>query len=347
MKSLYRKLFILLLAGTILSPAMAEGNKYVQLLQKLDYGNAITYVIGHKSPDPDSVGSAIAFAELLNANGIRAVPAAAERIDNESAYALQALGLETPRILDDARDKQFILVDHSSYAHAIDYMAQARIVGILDHHGMGDVKSAEVIPVLSMPVGATGSLLCLCYQECGTEITTNVARAMLMGILSDTRNMTYNVTDLDQEAYETLLPIAGIEDTDTLYEGMSNAKMSYDGMSAEEIFNSKYKEYTAGQYHFGIGFVYASPETIAEVSAEMKQYMQEIYPESNQDYLFCMVSDSGSTWLSWVGDGSEELVRESYEEYDGGEYTIFRPATTRKLKIVPPLMKILESRNKE
>ena len=347
MKNIWRKLFILLLTGTVLLPVPAEGNKYVQLLQKPGYGDAVTYVIGHKSPDPDSIGSAIAFAELLNANGIRAVPAASERIDNESAYALQALGLETPLILDDARDKQFILVDHSSYAHAIDSMAQARIAGILDHHGIGDVKSAEVIPVLSMPVGATGSLVCLCFQECGTEITSGAARAMLMGILSDTRNMTYNVTDLDREAYETLLPIAGIEDIDVLYEGMSNAKTSYDGMTAEEIFNSKYKEYTAGPYRFGIGFVYASPETIAEVSAEMKQYMQEIYPQSSQDYLFCMVSDSGSTWLSWVGDGSEELVRESYEEYEGGEYIIFRPATTRKLKIVPPLTKVLENRNKE
>ena len=347
MKRLCRKLVFLLLTGAILSSAAAEGSQYVQLLQKTDYGSEVTYVIGHKSPDPDSIGSAIAFAELLNANGIQAVPAASERIDNESAYALQVLGLETPRILEDARDKQFILVDHSSYAHAIDSMAQARIVGILDHHGMGDVKSAEVIPVLSLPVGATGSLVCLCFQGCQTEITSSAARAMLMGILSDTRNMTYNVTDLDREAYETLLPIAGIEDINALYEGMSNAKMTYEGMTTEEIFNSKYKEYTAGPYRFGIGFVYASPETIAEVSAEMKRYMQEIYPQSLQDYLFCMVSDSSSTWLSWVGDGSEELARESYEEYDGGEYIIFRPATTRKLKIVPPLMKVLENRNKE
>ena len=60
-----------------------------------------------------------------------------------------------------------------------------------------------------------------------------------------------------------------------------------------------------------------------------------------------MVSDNDSTWLSWVGDGSDELVRESYQEYDGGEYIIFRPATTRKLKIVPPLMKVLESKNEE
>ena len=340
-----RRLAVLLLMGALVSPAAADGGKYVQLLQRIDYGDKITYVIGHKSPDPDSVGSAIAVAELLNANDIRAVPAAAERIDNESAYALQALGLEAPVILDSARDRQFILVDHSSYAHAIDGMAQSRIVGILDHHGMGDVKSAEVIPVLSMPVGATGSLVCLCFQECGTEITSGAARAMLMGILSDTRNMTYNVTDLDREAYETLLPIAGIEDPDALYEGMSGAKMSYDGMTTEEIFRSKYKEYTAGSFRFGIGFVYASPETIVEVSAEMKQYMQEIYPQSGRDYLFCMVSDSGSTWLSWVGDGAEALVREAYAEYDGGEYVIFRPATTRKVKIVPPLMNILENRN--
>ena len=346
-KRFFRSLGILLLAAGILSPAAADSNKYVQLFQKIDYGGEVTYIIGHKSPDPDAVGSAIALAELLNAIGIRAVPAASERIDNESAYALQALGLETPLILDNARDRQFILVDHSSYAHAIDDMDKARIVGILDHHGIGDVKSAEVIPVLSMPVGATGSLVCLCFQKCETEITSGAARAMLMGILSDTRNMTYNVTDLDREAYETLLPIAGIEDVDALYEGMSNAKTSYDGMTTGEIFNSKYKEYAAGPYHFGIGSVFASPETIAEVSAEMKQYMQEIYPQSSQDYLFCMVSDSGSTWLSWVGDGAEELVRECYEEYDGGEYIIFRPATTRKLKIVPPLMKVLENRKEE
>ena len=345
MKRICRGLVVLLIVALL--SAAAEGIDYSQLLKKIDYGTDVTYVIGHKSPDPDSIGSAIALAELLNAIGIQAVPATAERIDNESACALQALGLEPPQTLDDARDKQFVLVDHCSYAHAIDHLAQARIVGILDHHGMGDVKSAEVIPVLSMPVGATGSLVCLCYQACGIGITPHAARAMLMGILSDTRNMTYNVTDLDREACETLLPIAGIEDTNALYEGMKDAKTTYDGMTTEEIFDSKYKAYEAGRYRFGIASVFASPETIAEVSAEMKQYMEQIFPQSGQDYLFCMVSDSDSTWLSWAGDGAEALVRESYPEYDGGEYVIFRPATTRKLKIVPPLLEVLENRSTE
>ena len=345
MKRIGTGLVMLLLSVSVLSAAAAEGGQYSQLFQKIGYGTDATYVIGHKSPDPDSIGSAIALAELLNAIGIQAVPAAAERIDNESAFALQALGLEPPQILEDARDRQFVLVDHCSYAHAIAHMAQARIVGILDHHGMGDVKSAEVIPVLSLPVGATGSLVCLCFQACGIGISPRAARAMLMGILSDTRNMTYNVTGPDREAYETLLPIAGIEDTDALYEGMKNAKMSYDGMTLEEIFYSKYKEYEAGGCCFGIASVFASPETVADVSAEMKQYMRQIWPQSGQDYLFCMVSDSDSTWLSWVGDGADELVRECYSEYDGGEYVIFRPATTRKVKIVPPLTEVLENRS--
>ena len=345
MKRIGRGLVMLLIVALL--SAAAEGIDYSQLLKKIDYGTDVTYVIGHKSPDPDSIGSAIALAELLNAIGIQAVPAAAERIDNESAYALQALGLELPQNLDDARDRQFFLVDHCSYAHAIDHMDEARIVGILDHHGMGDVKSAEVIPVLSMPVGATGSLLCLCYRACGIEITPHAARAMLMGILSDTRNLTYNVTDQDREAFETLLPIAGIEDTDALYEGMKNAKTTYKGMTTEEVFRSKYKEYRAGAYRFGIAYVYASSETIAEVSAEMKSYMQDYLPQSGQDYLFCMVSDNGSTWLSGVGDGVDELVRECYSESDSGEYVIFRPATTRKLKIVPPLTEVLEKRSRE
>ena len=347
MKRFGRGLVMLLLAVFILSAAAEEDGQYRQLFQKIDYGTDVTYVIGHKSPDPDSIGSAIALAELLNAIGIQAVPAAAERIDNESACALQALGLEPPQTLEDARDKQFVLVDHCSYAHAIDHMAQARIVGILDHHGMGDVKSAEVIPVLSLPVGATGSLVCLCFQACGVDITPRAARAMLMGILSDTRNMTYNVTDLDREACETLLPIAGIGNVDALYESMKSAKTTYDGMTTEEIFDSKYKAYEAGQYRFGIASVFASPETIADVSAEMKQYMRQIWPQSGQDYLFCMVSDSESTWLSWAGDGADALVRECYSEYDGGEYVVFRPATTRKLKIVPPLTEVLEKRSTE
>ncbi len=346
MKRIFPALIALLLAAACVSAA-AESSIGVQMLRKMDYGTDVTYVIGHKSPDPDAIGSAIAAAELLNAIGIRAEPAAAERIDNESAFALQALGLEAPRILDDAREKQFVLVDHCAYAHAIDHMARARIVGILDHHGMGDVKSAEVIPVLSLPVGAAASQVCLCYRDCGAGITPYAARAMLMGILSDTRNMTYNVTDLDREAYETLLPIAGIEDIDGLYTGMQNAKTDYEGMTDGEIFYSKYKEYTAGPYRFGIASVSAQPGTIAEVSAGMKRYMLEIFPQSGRDYLFCMVTDNDSTWMSWAGDGAEELVRESYPEYDGGEYVVFTPAVTRKLKIVPPLITILESRSAE
>ena len=319
-------------------------NYYTQLLHKFDYGEDTTYVIGHKSPDPDSIGSAIALAELLNNTGIKAVAAVSERIDRESEYALEYLSIEKPVIMDNAQDKQFFLVDHSSYAQALDNMDKARIVGIIDHHGMGDVKSPEVIPVFSMPVGATGSLICLCYRECNIEISKNAARAMLMSILSDTRNMTYNITGIDKEAYEYLLPIAEIDNIETLYSGMEEAKNSYEGMTTKEIFDSKYKEYVAGNYHFGIGSVFATKDTIEEVSETMREYIQEACKESDQDFLFCMVSDENSTWLSFAGEGSEELVRESYEEYEGGNYVKFIPATSRKIKIAPPLIKILENR---
>ena len=47
------------------------------------------YVVGHKSPDTDSVTSAITYANLKNAMGMKdVVPAAAGDINNETKFLL-------------------------------------------------------------------------------------------------------------------------------------------------------------------------------------------------------------------------------------------------------------------
>ena len=51
----------LALAGSCLA-AGSETALFADVLCSIDYGNEVTYVIGHKSPDADSIGSAIAYA---------------------------------------------------------------------------------------------------------------------------------------------------------------------------------------------------------------------------------------------------------------------------------------------
>ncbi|HOP67175.1 MAG TPA: putative manganese-dependent inorganic diphosphatase [Methanoregulaceae archaeon] len=55
------------------------------------------YVIGHKQPDTDSIGSVIGYAELLNSREPgRYIAACCGEVNAESAYALSRFGMDTP-----------------------------------------------------------------------------------------------------------------------------------------------------------------------------------------------------------------------------------------------------------
>ena len=324
--------------------AMAEGNIYRDLLLAEDYGEDITYVIGHKSPDSDTVGSAIAYAYLLNAIGIQAEPAVSSTVNNETAYALAAFGMETPQIIDTADGRQFVLVDHSAYSQAIDGMENARVVGIVDHHGIGDVINTEMINVRSAPVGATATLVFQMYRECGVEIPRDMARVMLMSILSDTRNMTKNVTEFDRIAYDQLREIAETE-ADALYQGMAEAKMSYEDMTDAEIFFSDYKEYEEAGIRFGAASLDATGE---DAVWQLADRMMAVMDESDEglNMLFTIIKNKGEgeylTYIIAHGEGAAEVLQSAFGNYDGEKYFASKEDLSRKKDIVPAICEVLK-----
>ncbi len=332
----------LLLASSCLG-AGAETSLLANILRGIDYGDEVTYVIGHKSPDADTIGSAIAYAWLMRRLGINAKAAATAKANRETQYALDYLGMDQPEILSDAAGRQFVLVDHSEYSQALDGMKDARVVGIVDHHGIGDIRNTQRIAVISLPVGATASIIYKMYLDCGVDIPVDMARVLFISILSDTKGMTSNVTPLDREAYDSLLTAARIDDVGALYDGMRKAKTSFDGMTASEIFLSDYKEYVAGETEFGIGSVFTeTEESLAELTEMIEAEFPSIYASGGQDMLFCLVSTDETTWMTWYGEGAEKAVRNSFPEYDGGGRLVFVPKASRKENIVPPLTAALE-----
>ena len=323
--------------------AEAEASLLADILCSIDYGDEVTYIIGHKSPDADTVGSAIAYAWLLQKLGINAKAAATAAVNRETQYALDLFGMEQPEILSDAVGKQFVLVDHSEYSQALDGMKDARVVGIIDHHGIGDIRNTQRIAVISLPVGATASIIYQMYLDCNVDIPRDMACVMLMSILSDTKGMTSNVTQLDHEACDSLQAIAEIEDIGVLYEGMKREKTSFAGMTASEIFHSDYKEYLAGEVTFGISSIYTeTEESLVELTEMMEAELPSIHAFGSVDMLFCMISTDETTWMIWYGEGVERAVRDSFPEYDGGSRMIFIPKVSRKGDIVPPLTDTLE-----
>ncbi|NQU66022.1 MAG: DHH family phosphoesterase, partial [SAR324 cluster bacterium] len=117
------------------------------------------YVVGHKSPDTDSVTSAIAYAGLKKALGMDAIPASQGELNPETKMVLDKFGFSAPEHLMDASGKQVILVDHGDLAQAPDNLSEGELVELVDHHKIGDITTNSPIFFYTKPVGCTGTVL--------------------------------------------------------------------------------------------------------------------------------------------------------------------------------------------
>ena len=336
-----------------------ETNLNIQLnrsdLKELEEIEGTIYVTGHKSPDSDTVGSSIAYAALLRALGYDAVPVVLGNVNHESAYILDAAGLETPELLEDAAGLNMILVDHSEYAQSAEGMKDAKIISIIDHHGDGTVMSANPLIYDARPVGSTATIVWLRYRNYGIQPDRQSAIMMLGAILSDTKNLQPNAsTFADREAVKVLSELGGITNIDAFYQEMYKALLSYEGMTDEEIFFTDYKEYEIGSRKVSVGSINAyDEETARDLAARMRKTMPLTKPSTGMDMSFAMVSiqhdDISVTYLVPSDEAEEEVLKAAFGNeavYDGTSWRI-EPCVSRKAAFIPAITDVLESYPKE
>ena len=313
---------------------------YRILYHAVNYGEGPVYTIGHKSPDSDAICSAIGYAEILRQLGIECEPRISARPNPETQFALDYFEVEAPEILEDASGKNIILVDHSMYSQAVNGMKDANIVGVLDHHSLGDVQSAGPLMVRELPIGATATGVYITSLETGTTISPSTAGLLATAILSDTNNLTSpTTTDLDREILPVLAYLAGLEDTDSYYLMMRAAKEAYPDMSDEEILLSDYKEFDMDGMLIGIGSVDASGlEHFEDMEECMQEIMEEYYEGSRLVHMFLMLNDydRNLTELLYCGEGADEVVQDVFE-LDEDDRVMIDHVASRKLDIVPLL----------
>ena len=318
-------------------------------LEHLDIKNDKFYVIGHKSPDADTVMSAIACARLMNALGYHAEPALSEKADLESLYILEQAGVEVPPVLEDASGEDILLVDHSEYTQAAEGMKDAHIIGIIDHHGVGSVTTGNVVYYNARPIGATATIIWLNYLNYGVEIDKSTAHMLLGAILSDTANLTTTyTTSADKEAVSALSRISGVEDPTGFYKAMYAERLSYRGMSDLDILLADYKSYEASGVKFGIALASAiDEEHAAELAKRLAKVLPEGHSQKDVELMYAEVSirEEGVKidYVVCADEHSKEVFEEAfpeYDEFDGTSY-IFRKGLGRKTKLVPGLTDFL------
>lgn len=317
-----------------------------QSIEKLQVTDGPIYVIGHRSPDSDTICSAIAYARLLRLLGWDARAAANGEPNNESKYILQLAGAEAPPILEDASGKNIFLVDHSEYLQGTAGLSDANLVGIIDHHGIGSVTTGQQVLYDARPIGATATIIWLSYLNCGLEIDRQTAALLLGAVLSDTGNLTGStVTEADRKAVPALAKLAGIDDTDALYAILHKEALSYEGMTDMEILFLDYKEYEAGDVRFGIGILNSIDEpTSKELSARMKDILPEGFETRDVDLMYASVGirENGEKidYIVPANEYSDAVFKAAfpgYDDYDGTAYIFRTPGLGRKSRFVPGL----------
>ena len=306
------------------------------------------FCIGHKSPDTDSVASAVGMAFYLNQIGRDAVACTAGTMNRESRYIFDLFAVDEPMVLTDATGKKLWLVDHSEYAQAVSGAEKAEIVGMTDHHAVGDISAAERY-FDSNAANCTNVYHLI--TERGITVSKEIAAVLLAGILSDTENLTKrSVTQEDRDACTALQKTAGVDDCAALYGEMLRAKLDFGGLTDEEVFYRDYKEYERDGFRYGIACVDVMRSAEIDAAFErLRRMMRRVYDGNLLDLLMLKVSgaDGSCSAVTYIGKEAEQCRALMQTAFEGmcrfsGETMLFSPSISRKRGMAPRIDEALK-----
>ena len=299
-------------------------------------------VVGHSNPDTDSVTAAIAYANFLNATGADAkacMQISAENLNPESKVVLEKFGLAAPEEITDAAGKDVALVDFSDVAQAPANIGDANVVGIVDHHKIGDIVTNSPIFFYAKPVGCTGTVLLEMYKTNNVDLPKDIAGGMLCAILSDTVNFkSPTCTDEDKAAVAELLEITGVTDQDALFMEMLKAKSSVAGVSMKDLIFRDYKDFDMNGKKVGIGQIeLATLDQVADIRDGLYKAVEEVKADGRHSVLF-MLTDvvKEGTDLMVVSD-DPAVIEGAFSGKIEGQSMWVDGMMSRKKQVVPSL----------
>lgn len=169
-------------------------------------------VVGHIGPDGDALGSMVALTLAARAAGLEAVASFDEPfvVPDELSFLDQST-LVPPR--DFPHDLDVAVVVDTSVPDRVGSLRPAlesakRLV-IIDHH-LGDGAWGDVV-VLDPSAAATTELVDEVIRTLGWPVSTPVATALYVGIVTDTGRFQYSSTSPDTHRIAASLLEAGVE----------------------------------------------------------------------------------------------------------------------------------------
>ncbi len=233
------------------------------------------YVFGHRNPDSDSIVGAISISYLKNQlEDEEYIPARQGDISAETEFILNKFGGKLPELKTSVAGERVYLVDSTDKPHFQDDIDDATILGIIDHHKLGDIMTSTPLECWIRPIGCSNTVVKEVYDAMGVAIPKDIAGMMMMAILSDTVIFkSPTCTKVDTKAVKELAKIAEIEDYKALAMEMFIVKSGTDGASARDLNTRDYKAFNMGDAKVGINQL-----EMIDISA-LDERKEEIYAD--------------------------------------------------------------------
>lgn len=299
-------------------------------------------VIGHKSPDTDSIAAAITYSNLKRELGMDAAAYRAGELNKESKFALDYFGVEAPEFIDHVEaGQQVILVDHNESKQCVDGIKDAEVIELVDHHRIGDFETAGPIFILFCPVGCVNTIIYNLYKLNNVKPSRAMAGMMLSAIISDTvlfRSPT--TTDKDREAVKELAELAGVN-----YEeyGMEMLKAGADisDYPAEKLAGNDTKEFESAGKIFTVGQISVMDvEPINAKKADIMAALEKNRAAHNYVASYLMVTNilTEDTYL-WFTDGAKDVAEKAFNKTAEDNCVYLPKVMSRKKQVSPQLIK--------
>lgn len=305
---------------------------------------ADVYVIGHKSPDTDSIVAAIAYSDFKKKIDFddNYIPARTGELNPETKHVLNKLKIPEPMLMDNVSGKNIILVDHNEIGQVVNGAESARILEIIDHHKIGSMQTSAPILFHAEPIGSTSTIIADFYFYHKVPLTNKMASLLLAGILSDTVIFkSPTTTEKDKLIAKKLNRIAGL---DLMKYGMEikQAKASIKGKTANELIMSDFKEFEKNGFKYGVSQIeVVHYDEAVKRKKELITELSNIADSKGLNLGLLMITNIIEESTRLLFTSHEELIKKAFKKEVAGNEVLLPKVMSRKAQVVPLIQEAL------
>ena len=301
-----------------------------------------TRVFGHKSPDTDSLGSALIWDWFLNHTGTDAKAALLGTPNTEAAFVATRWGFDQPEIIADVADGQdCVIVDTNNPAELPANINAANVTAIIDHHKLvGGLETAGPIDITIRPLACTATIMHDLMGEHAAHMPDGIKGLMLSCILSDTLEFrSPTTTDTDKALAEKLAADLGI-DLGAYASEMFEAKSDVSAFSDAELLRMDSKEYAVGDTKFRVSVLETTaPKIVLDRKDSIMASMGDVATEDGVDQVLLFVVDilNEEATMFIPNDLTKGVAEASFGATVSGDTVVLPGVMSRKKQIIPNL----------